>query len=190
MKKTTILLAVLMLSTIMFTACSGGSAPKSDEKTETTVTTESKEVKIETFDGGNISVDIPEGYKAFNTTMNGENDPNGIIIGKGFESTMDMMSKPYIQITYNKGDGATVDTLLKNAKAMYDVKDTETFKTDNYTWNGFSYDVSGASAVYYIAQLEDDALILSGFTESGGEKISLEDETVKQIIDSIKITAK
>lgn len=68
-----------------------------------------KSVKGETFDGGNIEVFVPEGWKAFHgADVFGDYeegyDPNTVSIGKGAESELDLFTKPMVHITYSGKD--------------------------------------------------------------------------------------
>ena len=68
-----------------------------------------KSVKGETFDGGNIEVFVPEGWKAFHgADVFGDYeegyDPNTVSIGKGAESELDLFNKPMVHITYSGKD--------------------------------------------------------------------------------------
>ena len=65
--------------------------------------TSSKSVKGESFDGGNIEVFVPEGWKAYHgpdTFGDYEEgyDPNIVNIGKGVENEVELFSKPMVNI--------------------------------------------------------------------------------------------
>lgn len=96
--------------------------------------TSSKSVKGESFDGGNIEVFVPEGWKAFHGPDTFDDyeegyDPNIVNIGKGVELEVELFSKPMVNIHYS-GD----KSLIMPTKEIYeDGKDLEDIKTGDYT---------------------------------------------------------
>lgn len=97
------------------------------------------EVKGETFDAGNISALAPKGWKAFPVSdlfdeYEGDNNPNSMQICKDADDEWDLLSKPYIMITYYDPE-----TSFLSAKDWYDdAEDIESFTLGNYTWEGYT----------------------------------------------------
>ena len=94
MKKLIALLLTAVSLTVILAGCSKGSAP-----------TKPEDVKGETFEGGNISALVPEGWMAFHGTDYFDEyeegyDPNVIQVCKGAKTEWDLLSKPYVMMTY------------------------------------------------------------------------------------------
>ena len=101
-----LILALAML--LALTACGGGTPE------------DPSEVKGETFDAGNISALAPKGWKAFPVSdlfdeYEGDNNPNSMQICKDADDEWDLLSKPYIMITYYDPE-----TSFLSAKDWYD----------------------------------------------------------------------
>lgn len=143
----------------------------------------------ETFDGGNISILVPDGWMAFHGTdvfkdYDEGYNPNVINIGKGVEKELDLFSKPYIQIEFYPSD----KTMSKPYKELYtDVKDLDPITYGKYTFNAFTAKSSDIPIAQLWTEGDQDQLMLSIWTENGGEKISLDDDDVKSILSSIEV---
>lgn len=184
MKKAFVFLLAMLICLAAFTGCGAkGSA--------TNVAQSPKEVKGETFDGGNLSALVPDGWMAFHggdvfgDYEEGYN-PNVIQVCKGAKNEWDLFSKPYIQINYYGAD----TTMMAPDKDWYDnTADLDPMKLGDYTWNGFT----GISADYPTAILwtEDggDQFQISIWLEMEDGKISLDDADVQAIIASIQPAA-
>lgn len=179
MKKVIVSLLAVLMCLAVFAGC-GSSGTQGDP-----------EVSGETFDGGNVSALVPDGWMAFHgTDVFGDYeegyDPNVIQICKGAKSELDMFSKPYMQINYYGAD----TTMMTPGKEWYDdTADLEPMNLGNYTWNGFT----GVSMEYPIAILwteDGDAQFqISIWLEMEDGKISLDDADVQAIIASIQPVA-
>lgn len=146
-------------------------------------------VKGETFDGGNIEVFVPEGWKAFHGPdifddyEEGYN-PNVVQIGKGVKDELDLFSYPMIDITYSGDD----NTLYKPSKDIYeDGKDIKDIKTEDYTWEGFTAKSLGYPIAILFTEVGDEQIQVSITLENGDQKITLEDDDVLAILEGIKI---
>ena len=135
-----------------------------------------KSVKGETFDGGNIEVFVPEGWKAFHgADVFGDYeegyDPNTVSIGKGAESELDLFNKPMVHITYSGKDR----------------KDIEDIKTSDHTWRGYTATSVGYPIAVLFTEDGDEQIQVAVTLENGDEKISLEDADVLAILEGIKV---
>lgn len=176
--RTNYLFAAVLLIAALLAGCSGGKMPAPATPGE---------VKGETYDAGQVSALVPEGWKAFPTTdvfdeYEGDYDPNAFSIYKGAQSEWDQLAKPGITIT--RMDTAS----FVSAKDWYDdVKDIEVAPIGSYTCTGYT----GTSLVDYpytvIEMVDGDTTVqVAILTESNGEKIALEDADVQAILASIK----
>ena len=87
MKKNIVSILIAVLLTAILVGCSGAPAPADPE-----------DITGETFDGGNISALVPDGWMGFHGVDYFEEyeegyDPNVIQIAKGAESEWDLLSK-------------------------------------------------------------------------------------------------
>ena len=182
MKRTIILLMVLVLGFSLLAGCGGKGGGGGDPS----------KVTGETYDAGNVSALVPKGWKAYPSidpfkVGSGEDDkdPNGVSIHKGAKSDFDIMSTPGVKITYFPD---TVDIGIDMAKGFYDdVKDLDKPLTvGDKTWKGF-YAKTGDYPIlvlYIDDQPQKYQLLL--WLENSGKKISIEDAEVLAIIGSIK----
>ena len=129
MKKLIALLLTAVSLTVILAGCSKGSAP-----------TKPEDVKGETFEGGNISALVPEGWMAFHGTDYFDEyeegyDPNVIQVCKGAKTEWDLLSKPYVMMTYFSPD----NPMYEPSKDYYDEgADLEPITLGDYTWKGFT----------------------------------------------------
>lgn len=201
-KKVIALLLALVLCTAMLVGCAGDKEDKTDEGKNNTsdVTDEGKNnttdegknntsnetAKGETYDAGNVSVLVPDGWKAFPVTdafeeYDGEYDPTAVQVCKGGEEEWDIFTKPYMQINYYP------DNSMYVSSDWYDnVVELEPMQIGGYTWNGFT----GTSLDYPMAVLYTDGDVqiqVSITLENTDGKISLDDADVQAIIASIQV---
>ena len=148
-----------------------------------------KSVRGETFDGGNIEVFVPEGWKAFHGAdtfgdYDEGYDPNVVSIGKGADSELDLFSKPMMHITYSGKNR----TLSMPSKELYkDGKDIEDIRTDDHTWRGYTATSVGYPIAVLFTEDGDEQIQVAVTLENGDEKISLEDADVLAILEGIKV---
>lgn len=110
MKKNIVFMLAAVLLTAMFAGCSG--APGE---------TDSENITGETFDGGNISALVPDGWMGFHGVDFFEEyeegyDPNVIQIAKGAESEGDLFFSPYVMINYYAPD----NPMMEPMKELYE----------------------------------------------------------------------
>ena len=94
MKKNIVFLFTTVLLVAILVGCSGGSSA-----------TDPADIKGETFDGGNVSALVPDGWMGFHGVDFFDEyeegyDPNVIQIYKGAKSEWDQFSTPYVMISY------------------------------------------------------------------------------------------
>ncbi len=159
----------------------------------------------ETYDAGNVSCAVPDGWKVFTSEelfstgaddSSDENDasdedsadPNAIYIYKGIEKTADIMNSNGITILYS--DDKTMGS-LEDMKSFYEkAKDQDPLKLDNYEWKYFTGQQLDGTYKYAIMEaIDGDASIqVNVVLKNADHTISLDDKDVREIIESIKIT--
>ena len=147
-------------------------------------------IKGETFDGGNISALVPDGWMGFHGVDYFEEyeegyNPNVIQIAKGAESEWDLLSTPYIMVNYYAPD----NPMMEPMKELYeDVSDLEPVTIGDYTWNGFTgTSIDTPIAVLWTGEQGSGQILVTLCLENG-DKISLKDADVQAIIASIQIS--
>ena len=149
-------------------------------------------VKGEVFDGGNIEVFVPEGWKAFHgADVFGDYEegynPNVVSIGKGVEDEFELYSKPMVHITYSGKDR----TLNMPPKELYEnSKDIKDIKTDQYTWKGYTAISMGYPIAVLFTEFGNEQIQVSVTMENGDMKIDLNDADFKAILEGIKVKNK
>ena len=157
----------------------------------------------ETYDAGNISCTVPDGWKVFssedlfNTTVDSsgeetaseeEADPNSIYVYKGAEETSDILKSNGITILYSEyGLMGTFDDM----KDFYeDTKDQDPVTLGDYEYKWFTGKQFKGEYEYAVMAAEDgDAAIeVNVILKNGDNTISMDDKDVKTILESIKIT--
>lgn len=181
-----LLLALVMV--MSFAACGDDSeTPAGNEGNKEPQTI--ADITGETFNAGNVSALVPEGWIAFAVSdifAEEENatDPNKINICKGGSSEFDLFAKPYMQVIYYDPS----ITMMTPAKDFYDdVKDVAPITAGDLTWNCFTADSMGtAIAVLWTTTADGHQFQINCFLENGGEKIELTDLDFLAILASIK----
>ena len=178
MKKMIAFLLTIVLLTATFAGCSGGSAP-----------TDPADVKGKTFGDGNISALVPDGWMGFHGVDYFDEyeegyDPNVIQICKGAKTEWDLLSKPYVMVTYFSPD----NPMYEPSKDYYEEgADLEPFTTGSYTWKGFTAkSLDTPIAILWTGEEGADQLQLMICLENK-DKISLDDVDVQAILTSISI---
>lgn len=171
-KLLSMMLALVMVFAVI--ACT----PKAPETPE--------EVTGETYDTGEFTALVPEGWMAFPSSdmwdeYEGDYDPTGLQICKDAKSEWDLFSKPCITINYYEDA-----TEFVSAKSWYDdAQDITPFDLGNYSWTG--YTATSLDLPYTILEGTDGVSVMqvSILTENSGNSIALEDADVQAIIMSI-----
>ncbi|MDO4563442.1 MAG: membrane lipoprotein lipid attachment site-containing protein [Clostridia bacterium] len=175
MKKIISLLLVAIVAVAMLAGCSGGAKP-----------TDPADVKGETFDGGNVSALVPEGWMAFHGTDYFNDyeegyDPSVINIVKDAKSELDMFTNPYVMINYYGPD-----SYFMSSRDLYDdAKDIEPMEIGSYSWSGYAHEGYGYPTAVLEATDGTISIQVTVILENGNKKISLDDAEVQAIIASI-----
>ena len=178
MKKMIALLLTAVSLTAILAGCSKGSAP-----------TKPEDVKGETFDGGNISALVPDGWMGFHGVDFFDEyeegyDPNVIQIYKGAKSEWDQFSTPYVMISYYGPD----NPMFEPSKDFYEEgADLEPVTLGDYTWKGFTAKSLDTPIAILWTGEEGEGQIQLMICLENGDKISLDDADVQAIIASINI---
>ena len=190
MKKNIVFLFTTVLLVAILVGCSGGSSA-----------TDPADIKGETFDGGNVSALVPDGWMGFHgvdpegwMAFHGTDyfdeyeegyDPNVIQVCKGAKTEWDLLSKPYVMMTYFSPD----NPMYEPSKDYYDEgADLEPITLGDYTWKGFTAkSLDTPIAMLWTGEYGEGQIQLMICLENG-EKISLDDVDVQAIIASINIS--
>ena len=195
MKKNIVFLFTTVLLVAILVGCSGGSSA-----------TDPADIKGETFDGGNVSALVPDGWMGFHGVDFFDEyeegyDPNVIQIYKGAKSEWDQFSTPYVMISYYGPDNPMStpyvmisyygpdNPMYEPSKDYYEEgADLEPFTTGSYTWKGFTAkSLDTPIAMLWTGEYGEGQIQLMICLENG-EKISLDDVDVQAILASINIS--
>jgi len=188
MKKFLAIILAALLCVGLLAGCSNGKANGKGSKSGEVKEAEPA-IKTETFDAGNVKVEVPEGWKAFlapavfNDNPN-ETDPNIIRVIKGGTSDFDLFSKPYIQINYY---GSDIE-MMKVDKDFYEqAVELEPIKAGDHVWEGYKAKSLDTDIVMLYCEEGDNQYSASVFVgdETKGT-ISVADEDVLLILASVK----
>ncbi len=172
MKKIFLVIFTIIFSMAVLLGCSSGSG--------------------ETFDAGNVNGTVPSGWKAFPVAdtfddYEGDYDPNSFVLVKGGEEEWDMFTKPAITIMYYGEERTMLDPSF--TKEFYDgPQDIDELALDNYTWNGFTGESLGYDMALLWVEDGDHKFQVSLFMNPGDGEISLTDEDVLEIVESIAVS--
>ena len=184
MKKLLFLITAIVLCVAIFAAC-GQEAPATDAAGE-----DAAAIASETFDAGNITVEVPEGWAAFPVvdafSEDASNDPNAVMIIKGGDDELDAFTHPYMQINYY--DPAETEMMLPDPTWYDDPADIDDMELGGRTWKGFT----AVSLDYPIAALwtiDDAGDQFQGlvWTDMDNGSITLGDADVQAILASVTV---
>lgn len=145
----------------------------------------------ELYDAGNVTVLIPEGWKAFPdldvfAEEEGAMDPDILNVSKGGQTDLDLLTKPYVRINYFGPD----ILMMKPDSSWYDnVSDIEPFTTGEHQWFGFSCESLGTPLTILWCEEGDVQYQATLTLGSGAEAISHEDADVQAILASVTPSA-
>ena len=127
-----------------------------------------------------FSVSAPSDWEIQKRRVDGKEMDDQVYVIKG---EADSTSYPNILICYYKDPSQ-----YKDERSFYkDAKDIEPVEAGDRKWEGYSYSLFGSSEACLTAK-EGDALWVCKFSlEKGGEKISVDDKDVKEILSSLKV---
>lgn len=171
-------------------ADSSASSTAESSEGSTDESSESSVPKGEVFDVGQFSVFVPNGWKAFHNTDIHADDPttksdHSVYVTKGATNEMQIFTNPYVKLDYGDEDLY----LMAPPKDFYDnVVELEPITLGGLTWEGFTGESIGYYYTFLYIDQGDDQYMVTIQMGDGDNAISIEDEAVKAIIDSIKLT--
>ena len=194
-KLTAILLALTLL--LALAAC-GGDKPTEPAAQPTTQNTQNEpsaaneepsatgEIKGELYDAGNVTVFVPEGWKAFPqadvfSDEEGAVNPDVLRVCKGGETDWDLFSKPNIQINYW---GPSVTGMLTDKDWYDNAEDIDPITTGEHNWIGYKGESLGSKLIILFEDLGNIQYQATLWYETDGGSISLEDPDVLAILAS------
>ncbi len=183
------LIALLLVLTLIFTLAACGGEKEDDKKTEDPKTSEDggkKEVSGKTFNVGNFTVLVPEGWMEIPVedmwSETGAIDPDMIQIIKDGESEFDILTKAYIQFDYY---GPETDMMAPSSEWYDGATDLDPIVTGDLTWKGFSA-VSGGNPMTVLCTGEAGGPQFQATLWCNGEyTISVTDADVLAILASV-----
>ena len=141
----------------------------------------------ETYDTGNFTALVPEGWKAFPqhdvfSDDPDEMNPNLLQISKGASSDMDLFSKPVITITYA---GPSTKLMAPSRDFYDDVEAMDDVTTGEHTWEAFRCTSFGQKMVMLFEDLGKLQFQAAVAYETSDGKIDFNDADVQAILASI-----
>ena len=146
----------------------------------------------ETYDTGVFSVTVPDGWTAadypdvFQESEDGI-DHNSLYVIKGGASADDILTYPYIMITYAP-DTTYWDMDMSDMYDDYEV--IESMEINGQEWAGYSYSSLDVPGVFLYRNLNADSdegyVSVSVVLEASKGSVSIEDADVQEIISSIE----
>lgn len=175
MKKKTLLMLVLAVAMVFSLAACGGGGGGNDE------------VKGETFDVGNFTVLVPEGWEAVPVDDVWNDDPavtnpDNVNIYKVTGDTLDQWNDPAVNVV----TGSVGSNSLEGMKNFYDdVKDLDEQKIGNLTWNGFTGSSMGYNLAMLWAEDGDNYFQVTIWMNMSNGELKVEDADVQAILGSV-----
>lgn len=191
-QRLTLLMALLLIFCLVACSGKGEQDPSSKEvkaQSSTADAPATQEKEAELFDAGNVTVPVPEGWKAFSQFDIMSDDPNAVDpdiaqICKGGVTQTDIFSKPYIQINYYGPGSVTTDfELLKEFYETFEMLDP--MQIGPYTWEGFSTTDYGSLNIILYTQDGEYQYQASIWCGEGSNTIAVEDADVQQILAGV-----
>ena len=140
----------------------------------------------EWFENGILRVLVPSGWKLFyGIDSEGNASPRNLHIFKGAQTELDVFSKAGITVFYHGKDEIYIST-----KDFYEnVRDLEPFECGGHLWNGYTCTSFGYP--YTMLEAKDDGCVFQVMIlmKNGEYEISLNDEDVRSIIESISASS-
>lgn len=188
MKKLIALLLALSM-VVCFAACGGNENNEQKNDGPNAGNKEpAAEITGETYDAGNVSVLVPDGWKAFpvfDMWSDEENatDPDQVNVVKGGETDFDLLTKPYIQIVHYEPGG-----MITPSKEYYEnAADVESITAGDLTWEGFSGEglLGDTLIVMWTTNADGHQFQLNIFNKTDAAEFALTDADVLAILGSI-----
>ena len=132
------------------------------------------------LDTGVFVVEAPSDWEIQKRTVDGSAKDDQVNVIKGGSDTT---SCPHILISYYKDPSK-----YKDERSFYkDAKDVEPVEAGDRQWEGYSYSLFGSSEACLTAKDGDGLWVCKFALEKGGEKISIDEKDVKEILSSLKV---
>lgn len=187
MKKLLAILLSLVLCAGLLAACSKEQAPATPDTTDAPGGSAAPTVTGETYDVGNFTVLVPEGWMASPIldmwSDSGDMDPDQINLVKGGTSDFDVYTKPSVQVVhYDPG------SMLTPSKDFYEgAEDVEPITTGSLTWEGFrTTDLLGnAMTILWTTAGDGHQYQINAFYQTEQGSYALTDADVQAIFASI-----
>ena len=188
MKKLIALLLALSM-VLCFAACGGNENNEQKNDGQNAGNKEpAAEFTGETYDAGNVSVLVPDGWKAFPVSdmwsdEESATDPDQVNVVKGGETDFDLLTKPYIQIVHYEPGG-----MVTPSKEYYEnAADVESITAGGLTWEGFSGEglLGDTLIVMWTTNADGHQFQLNIFNKTDAAEFALTDADVLAILGSI-----
>ena len=141
------------------------------------------------FDVGEITVAVPQGWKAFvnfdiHADEPGTLSTNSVTVMKGATSDINYYLNPYVKLDYRGKD----IYLAPPMKLFFDnVVELEPITLGGRCWQGFKGESLGYPSVMLYIDEGDDQYLVSVSCGKGEGAISLDDDEVRRIIASLTV---
>ena len=185
MKK--ILALILALAMLFTLAACGGEEEETTAKADGGKNDGGKtEITGETYNAGNFSALVPNGWMAIPVTEmwsdDGAVDPDALQIIKDGTSEYDILTKAYIQFNYYAPE---TDLMVPSSEWYDGAEDLDPIVAGEYTWNGFTA-VSGGNTMITLWTGEAGAVQYQATLWCNGDNvISVTDADVLAILASV-----
>ena len=134
------------------------------------------------YDTGLLSVLQPKGWLAFSASdTDGNEDPSSVYLIKNGKEQTDFLYHPYLWIT-RYTDGRS----WFSSKSFYDdAKDIDPVTIGERNWEGFTFTSLDVPGMTIYTEDEKGQWVCNMILENSGESISVDDDDVRKIIESI-----
>ena len=134
------------------------------------------------MDTGVMSVTAPSGWGVCKRTIDGSEKDDQIYVIKDGETQTDTMGCPNILVSYYKNASEYTET----NSFFKDSADVSPIKAGDKTWEGYTYTDFGTPSACLMAKDGNALFVCVIVLEKGDSKISLDDDDVKSVLESIK----
>jgi len=138
------------------------------------------------FDSGCFRLCVPDGWMAFcGSDSSGKITPKKVHIYKGISAETEIFTHAGITVClFGRGE------YYFSSKGFYDnVRDKEPFDLGTYTWNCYTCTSLGYPYTMLDTQKDGCVLQIMILEENAEHRISIADPDVRQIIESLTVTA-
>ena len=142
-------------------------------------------MSCEIFDNGVIRVNVPDGWKLFvGIDSDGKRSSKKVHVYKDAKTEFDILTKAGFTICFYGKDEIFIPT-----RWFYDdTRDMASFECGGKLWNGYTCTSCGYPYTMLDSSVDSVTFQVMILTENGDNKISLEDEDIRLIIESISVS--